>query len=147
MPSVDADGTVTAPSFRAERSELALELPSAGGIGAGDVVALDPETGLLVAAAVSGDARVLGVAAGEAGVILGGGASDGPGTRVVFSGVTRCRVDAGYGVVVPGDLLTASPTPGHAMRAADPMPGSVVAKALESLAEGQGTIRVLVMLR
>jgi hypothetical protein len=147
MPSVDADGTVTAPSFRAERSELALELPSAGGIGAGDVVALDPETGLLVAAAVSGDARVVGVAAGEAGVILGGGAPDGPGTRVVFSGVTRCRVDAGYGVVVPGDLLTASPTPGHAMRAADPMPGSVVAKALESLAEGQGTIRVLVMLR
>jgi len=147
-PAMDDDGNVTARSFRSERSELALELPSAGGIEPGEVVALDPETGLLVAAAASGDARVVGVAVDEAGVILGGtNESDATRARVVFSGVTRCRVDAGYGVVMPGDLLTASATPGHAMRASDPMPGSVVAKALEPLEQGQGTIRALVMLR
>jgi hypothetical protein len=132
----------------AERSELAVALPSSGGIEPGDVVVLDPETGRLAGAAVSGDARVVGVAADNAGVTLGGGLEIAAAlTRVVFSGVTRCRVDAGYGVIEAGDLLTSSPTPGHAMRVGDPMPGSVVAKALEPLSEGQGLIRVLVVLR
>jgi hypothetical protein len=148
-PAVDGDGNVSAPSFRAERSELALELPAAGGIEAGDVVALDADSGLLIPAAISGDARVVGVASGEPGLILGSDATAGGLTvRVAFSGPARCRVDAGYGTIVAGDLLTASPTPGHAMRAGgNPLPGSVVAKALEPLADGQAMIRVLVMLR
>ena len=46
-----------------------------------------------------------------------------------------------------GDLLTTSPTPGHAMRADDPRPGTIVGKALEPLESGTGMVRVLVMLR
>ena len=58
-----------------------------------------------------------------------------------------CNVDAAYGAVWPGDLLVTSPTPGHAMRADTPLPGTTLGKALESLEEGVGTIKVLVMLR
>jgi len=66
---------------------------------------------------------------------------------VALSGTVPCKVDAGYGAIVPGDLLTTSPTPGHAMRAGEPVAGTIVGKALESLDAGAGTIRVLVMLR
>jgi len=145
----DIDGDLDARSLRTGRSELAVELPAVAGIAPGEVVALDPDTGLLVPAASSGDLRVVGIAAADPGVVLGS-ADDGDPThtRVVLSGVASCRVDAGYGAVIPGDLLVGSPTPGHAMRAnGDPLPGSVVAKALQPISEGQGTIRVLVWLR
>lgn len=45
-----------------------------------------------------------------------------------------------------GDLLTTSPTAGHAMRARDALPGTVFGKALESLDVGTGLVRMLVML-
>ena len=45
------------------------------------------------------------------------------------------------------DLLTTSPTAGHAMRADDPRPGAILGKALEELYTGTGMIRVLVTLR
>jgi hypothetical protein len=66
---------------------------------------------------------------------------------VALSGTVPCKVDAGYGEIRPGDLLTASPTPGHAMRADEALPGTVVGKALEPLEAGTGVIRILVMLR
>jgi len=148
---LDGDGNLDAPTFRAERSQAAVELPAVGGIAPGDVLAIDPDTGLLVPAASSGDLRVVGIAADDPGIVLGAGAGAGADpvrAHVVLSGLASCRVDAGYGAVLPGDLLIASPTPGHAMRAGgEPMPGSVVAKAMQPLTEGQGTIRVLVWLR
>lgn len=66
---------------------------------------------------------------------------------VALSGTVPCKVDAGFGAIEPGDLLTTSPTPGHAMRAAEAAPGTIVGKALEPLESGIGVIRVLVMLR
>jgi len=125
---------------------------------AGDVLALDPDRpGVLRLARTASDPAVLGVAAGKAGMVLGAVGPDGsaesePGdpsarARVALSGIVSCKVDAGYGAILPGDLLTSSPTPGHAMRADDPRPGTVVAKALQPLDSGTGTILVLVMLR
>ena len=66
---------------------------------------------------------------------------------VALSGMALCKVDAGYGSIMPGDLLTTSPTAGHAMRADDPPPGTILGKALEPLDTGTGLIKVLVMLR
>ncbi len=43
--------------------------------------------------------------------------------------------------------LTTSTTPGHAMRAQNPRPGTIVGKALESLGSGTARIKVLVMLQ
>ena len=66
---------------------------------------------------------------------------------IALSGIVDAKVDAGYGAIQVGDLLTTSPTLGHAMREIDHRPGTIVGKALEPLEFGTGTIKVLVMLR
>jgi hypothetical protein len=63
---------------------------------------------------------------------------------VALAGTAPCNVDAGYGAIRPGDLLQASPTPGHAMRATEAVPGTILGKALEGFEAGTGQIRVLV---
>jgi hypothetical protein len=109
-------------------------LPSSGPIEAGDVVALDPEKPGAVKRADRGvDDNVVGVAASAA-------AND---VVDVAAAILEVRVDAGYGAIVPGDLLTSSPTPGAAMRALDDASGPIVGQALEPLESGIGTIRVL----
>ena len=64
-------------------------------------------------------------------------------------GKVFCRVDASYGSVAAGDLLTTSPTIGHAMKAADRSRafGAVLGKALKPLAGGRGLVPVLVTLQ
>ena len=66
---------------------------------------------------------------------------------IAVSGVVTCKVDAGFGEIRPGDLLTTSPTPGHAMRSHEAIPGTIIGKALESHDLGTGTIRVMVWQR
>jgi hypothetical protein len=66
---------------------------------------------------------------------------------VATAGTIFARVDASYEPIRVGDLLAVSPTPGHAMRSPIARPGTIVGKALEELADGAGTIRVLVMSR
>jgi len=66
---------------------------------------------------------------------------------LALTGTVRVKVDAGYGAIAVGDLLTTSPTAGHAMRADDPRPGTILGKALEPLDAGTGKVLVLVMLR
>ena len=68
-------------------------------------------------------------------------------TPVVTSGIALAKVDASYNSIEIGDLLTSSPTRGHAMRSDDVESGTIVGKALEPLAEGTGLIQILVMLR
>jgi hypothetical protein len=57
--------------------------------------------------------------------------------------------DAGFGAIAVGDLLTTSPTKGHAMRANDAARafGAVLGKALGALKEGQGLVPILVTLQ
>lgn len=59
----------------------------------------------------------------------------------------RSKVDASCAAIGVGDLLSTSPTPGHAMLAEAATPGTILGKALESMDIGTGTIRVLVMPR
>jgi hypothetical protein len=68
---------------------------------------------------------------------------------IALLGKVFCKVDASFGVIEIGDLLTTSPTPGHAMKAGDPMQafGTVIGKALRPLAEGQGLIPILIALQ
>lgn len=66
---------------------------------------------------------------------------------IALSGTVLCKVDAAYGSIEVGDLLVSSPTPGHAMRSDEPVPGTVIAKALEPVDFGTSAIKVLVMLR
>ena len=64
-------------------------------------------------------------------------------------GKVYCKVDAEYAAIEVGDLLTTSPTPGHAMKATDPAKafGTVIGKALRSLDAGTGLIPILVTLQ
>jgi len=68
---------------------------------------------------------------------------------VALSGKVYCKVDAAYGCVEVGDLLTTSPTQGHAMKVIDygKAIGTVIGKALRGLTEGQGLIPILVALQ
>ena len=66
---------------------------------------------------------------------------------VTLGAYRALKADASYGAIAPGDLLVASPTPGHAMRADDPATGAVVGKALGALEEGTGSIAVMVTLQ
>ena len=107
----------------------------------------------VVASGQAYDVRVAGAVSAQPGLILG---DPGRGRVLVAqSGRVRVKVDARYGAIRAGDLLVTSPTPGHAMRS-DPIdvagtpfhrPGTVLGKALESLATGQGEILVLLTLQ
>ena len=124
----------------------------------GDVMFIDRDNpGMMRKAFEAHDNGVIGVVAWDAGLVAG---TQPPAPEVIeegiapshraaigVAGVVTCNVDAAYGAVWPGDLLVTSPTPGHAMRANAPLPGTTLGKALEPLKEGAGTIKVMVMLR
>jgi len=69
-----------------------------------------------------------------------------PRSPIALVGKVFCKVDATFGAIVAGDLLTTSTTPGHAMKASDKLRafGAVVGKALAGLDAGTGLIPILV---
>ncbi len=98
------------------------------------------------------DRRVVGVVAGAGqfrpGMILTAGCAE-DAQPIAMIGRVTCKVDASFGPIEVGDLLTTSPTPGHAMKATDQQRafGAVFGKALAGHADGQGMIAVMVGLR
>jgi hypothetical protein len=100
------------------------------------------------------DRGVVGVVSGagdyKPGLILG--RQPGPsGLRipVALVGKVFCKVDAAYGAIEIGDLLTTSPTTGHAMKAEDPSRafGAVLGKSLGVVPAGRGVVPILVALQ
>ena len=99
------------------------------------------------------DKRVAGVISGagdyKPGMILGNSQSQDERLPVALTGKVYCKVDTQYAPIAVGDLLTTSPSPGHAMKASEPLKafGAILGKALRPLKEGQGLIPVLVALQ
>jgi hypothetical protein len=99
------------------------------------------------------DKRVVGVISGagdyKPGLVLDKQASRSHRKPIALLGKVFCKVDAQFGAIAVGDLLTTSPTPGHAMRVGDPLKafGSVIGKALRPLAGGQELIPILIALQ
>ena len=99
------------------------------------------------------DKRVAGVVSGagnyKPGIVLDKQESSNTRKPIALLGKVFCKVDAGHGAIEIGDLLTTSPTPGHAMKANDPLKafGAVIGKALRPLMEGQGLIPILIALQ
>jgi hypothetical protein len=99
------------------------------------------------------DRHVAGIASGGGGVgpgvVLGGLASTTNRVPLALSGRAHCKIDAQFGAIAVGDLLTTSPTPGHAMKASDGTRafGAVIGKALRRHDAGQGVIPILVALQ
>jgi hypothetical protein len=109
----------------------------------GDLLVFDPERpGSLMRCLFAQDPGVVGIAA-DALLEVRGESRVG----LVEANYAVLKVDAGFGEIRRGDLLTSSFTPGHAMRAPEIVPGTIVGKALEPLDSGTGSIRVLLMPR
>ena len=68
---------------------------------------------------------------------------------VALTGRVYVFVDAAYGSITPGDLLTTSQTPGHAMKVSDygRSQGAILGKAMTALPEGRGLVLMLVSLQ
>ena len=122
---------------------------------AGMVVSIDPASpGKLALSTQAYDRRVAGIISGAGGVKPGmvmsqeGTLADGK-HPVALSGRVYCWVDASQGAIEPGDLLTTSSTPGHAMKVADAAKaqGAIIGKAMTGLKEGKGLVLVLVTLQ
>ncbi|HOA72758.1 MAG TPA: hypothetical protein PL151_10210 [Phycisphaerae bacterium] len=121
----------------------------------GMVVCIHPQRpGELVVSSKAYDRTVAGVVSGAGGVKPGmlmgqkGTAADGH-APVALTGRVYVLCDASTGAIEPGDLLTTSAVPGHAMKVTDhgKAQGAVLGKAMSSLAEGRGLVLVLVSLQ
>ena len=121
----------------------------------GMVVCIDPNNfGGLIISGNPYDQKVAGIISGagefKPGVILSQNnlskISEYP---VALTGRVYCWVDASDGEVKPGDLLTTSETPGHAMKVKDysKAQGAILGKAMSSLNKGKGLVLVLVTLQ
>jgi hypothetical protein len=118
----------------------------------GTVMVFDQE-GSLQQSRQAYDKRVAGVVSGadgyRSGIILDKQVSEANRIPVALMGKVYCRVDAQYSPIEVGDLLTTSPTPGHAMKAVDALKafGAVIGKALKPLDRGVDMIPILVTLQ
>jgi len=122
---------------------------------AGYVVSIDAANpGELAVSSQAYDRKVAGVVSGAGGVqpgmLMGQRGTPANGQYpVALTGRVYVWVDASYGVVEPGDLLTTSDTPGHAMKVTDyeQAQGAILGKAMSGLASGRGLVLVLVTLQ
>jgi hypothetical protein len=118
----------------------------------GTVVVIDLD-GSLRESCDAYDRKAAGIVSGAGeyrpGIVLDRRESDSGRIVIALIGKVYCKVDAGYAPIELGDLLTTSPTPGHAMKASDPGRafGAVVGKALRPLPGGRGLVPVLVALQ
>jgi len=135
-------------------ADVAERIDASETLEAGDVVEVDADLpGSFRRARTAGSPLVAGVISTTPAVTLNNNdlADLDAGTRtdtrplIALVGRVPVKACAEEGPIKPGDLLTSSSTPGHAMRApADPQPGTVVGKALGALAGGCGVLEMMV---
>jgi hypothetical protein len=99
------------------------------------------------------DTHVAGVLSGANGIHPGiqmhqQGLLEG-GKNVALTGRVYVLADAANGAIKPGDLLTTSTTPGHAMKVKShsKAQGAILGKAMTGLSTGKGMVLVLVTLQ
>ncbi|HEX8351328.1 MAG TPA: hypothetical protein VF611_00270 [Pyrinomonadaceae bacterium] len=141
-------------NINAKYQDVAEWVPTTQKLEAGMVVVLDPErANHVLASTASYDTAVADVISARPGLTLGE-AGEGK-ALVATTGRVKVKVDATRGAIKVGDLLVTSGTPGVAMRS-QPLdlggvpihrPGTLIGKALESLAGGKGEILVLLSLQ
>jgi hypothetical protein len=122
----------------------------------GTVMVINPDTaGELMVASRPYDRKVAGVISGAKGLSPGmvmkadGDALTDGEHPVALTGRVWCLCDATGAAIHPGDMLTTSATPGHAMKVVEHSKahGAVLGKAMTRLDEGRGLVLVLVTLQ
>jgi hypothetical protein len=147
---VNSGGGVYAKgSFYPNGADFAEMLPAQKGLEPGDVVVIG-EDGKLARSSRPYQESVAGVHATQPGLV--GGAHDGADLTgkipMAVVGIVPVKVTNENGPIKPGDKLTTSSTPGHAMKACRHAEiGTVIGKALKPLEGEQGVIEMLVVLQ
>jgi hypothetical protein len=153
--SIRGDGTVAVKVLEITGADLAEKFPTTETLEPGTVVEIDPDNpGQLRKARGAYNKRVAGVVAGanglSKGIVLGNLEGSEDHTPIAMSGRVWVYADATHEAIEPGDLLTTSDLPGHAMKASDPSRahGTVIGKAMTRLEKGKtGMVLVLVNLQ
>ncbi len=141
-------------NLAAKYQDVAEWVPAAEEMAAGTVVVVSGTTKNTVGPSQGAyDTRVAGVVSAQPGVILGEASASK--AKIATTGRVRVRVDATSQPIAMGDLLVTSDKPGMAMKS-EPLdlggvkihsPGTLIGKALEPLAGGEGEILVLLSLQ
>lgn len=153
--ALDVAGDVNiSGNVNAKYQDVAEWVPTTGPVVPGTVVVVsDHGVDGVSASRVAYDTRVAGVVSAQPGITLGTAAAGK--AAIATTGRVRVRVDASRGAIAKGDLLVTSDRPGMAMRS-EPVdvagvkmhrPGTLIGKALEPLASGEGEILVLLSLQ
>lgn len=148
--NVYADGAYYGQGFKTGGADIAEHIKVSQPVEPGDVIALDPKNlGYYRKSQKPYSTLAAGVVSTEPGVTLGeledGSVEDKP--LIALMGTVSVKATTENGPIHPGDLLTTSSTPGHAMACQDTKKcgGAIIGKALEPLNKGKGTIKMLVM--
>ena len=153
------DGRITTEELRITGgSDLSEQFDIRGAqdtVKPGMLVSIDPKrAGKLMVSSSAYDKKVAGIISGAGGVkpgmMMGQEGSEADGDYpVALTGRVYCWADASNGAIEPGDLLTTSSTPGHAMKVSNHNKalGAIIGKAMTSLEEDKGLVLVLVSLQ
>ncbi len=152
--TLDVNGNINVSgNINAKYQDVAEWVPTTAALEPGTVVVLDRHVSNHVTESrVAYDTSVAGVVSAQPGITLGDAAAGE--TKVATLGRVRVKAD-GTAPISIGDLLVTSNIPGVAMKS-EPLnvsgrsfhqPGTIIGKALESLACGRGQILVLLTLQ
>lgn len=155
---VDVQGNVLAKGqfIAGWGADLAERVDASEELGAGDLVEIDTDNpGSFRLTRRPFSTLVAGVVSTRPGMLLNhqprdqmGSASGDERPQLALAGQVPVRASTENGTILVGDLLVASSTPGHVMRAGvNPPAGAVVGKALQPLTEGTGLVMMLVTLQ
>jgi hypothetical protein len=152
--AIHFNGNVDGTTIQATYQDLAEWVPAAKTMPAGTVVIVGEDGDNTVAPSVHAyDTSVAGVVSATPGLLLG--VASASKAKIATTGRVRVRVDATKSPIRKGDLLVTSDRPGMAMKS-EPInvggvklhrPGTLIGKALEPLASGEGEILVLLSLQ
>ncbi len=153
--NIIASGSITgATVINATYQDFAEWVPATEAVSAGTVVVLNrARSNEVMPSTMAYDTTVAGVVSAQPGILLG---VDAPSkAKIATMGRVCVKVGAGTNGIAVGDLLVTSDKPGTAMRS-EPIdvagvklhrPGTIIGKALEPLAGGEGEILVLLSLQ
>lgn len=136
-------------------SDLAEQFAVTNDAEPGSVVCIDANTpGALIASSKAYDRTVAGVVSGagglNVGMMMGQAGSLAHGDHpVALTGRVYVKATAANGAIAPGDMLTTSEVPGHAMKVTDysQAHGAVIGKAMTALDSETGLVLVLISLQ
>lgn len=153
--ALDVQGDINVSgNINAKYQDVAEWVETTEPLGAGTVVVLSQLRNNVVTASTQAyDTAVAGVVSAQPGITLGESGSDK--AKIATTGRVKVHVDASRGAIAIGDLLVTSGVRGTAMKSEMVdigglkihRPGTIVGKALEPLASGEGDILVLLTLQ